>query len=244
LSKKSALFKSEPLFLRCDASIFTSKFASGTEYTWASAATFNSNFKFDFDGSITAKFSGQEDQAKQKYGFSGKANVQYKINRDAESSSLIKSMDRGEAEVVSGTAQCFIFDVAVSSYARSRFTPEFILALLDINATLAKSPEEQFDAYSTFTKNFGTHFLRRAKLGASLSFHRVLNTLSGKGESERKRKNCLKSAMSSCLEGSGDVAGIIDSASGKACVNSDFNLCLGGNTTSSGSSQLTFERVT
>ena len=75
-----------------------------------------------------------------------------------------------KGEVVIATANCFTFDLAIGSFARPKFSANFISALKRLDDALYLSEEKQIETYKTFLQEFGTHYVRKAQFGASLNY--------------------------------------------------------------------------
>jgi hypothetical protein len=89
---------------------------------------------------------------------------------------------------------------------------------------LAGTRQDQIIAYTAFVRNFGTHFIRRAKYGASMSYMKVFSSVSDTTTITNKRKECLVGTAASCRSAGQDAAGV--SGSQKNCINAELDKCL------------------
>jgi hypothetical protein len=63
--------------------------------------------------------------------------------------------------------------VSVAKYARPLFTDNFRNALQFLNESLVLPENEQMARYRAFVMEFGTHYITKTDLGASLFYQKI-----------------------------------------------------------------------
>ena len=81
--------------------------------------------------------------------------------------------------------------------------------------------QKRKDAYVAFAKEFGTHYVKQAEFGASLTFSRVFNSRSESQTTESYRKDCFSRSTSACFG-----VGIPNKAELNTCVTNEHEKCM------------------
>jgi len=198
--------------LRCSGQFHTASYRTTREFSDATIGQFN------------VKNDVERELGKTVNGFTEGSQTKVASSREEVFTDIYQLLAQDRAEVVSTWAFCYTHDIAVTDFARHRFSPDFITALYTIHESLKTNVQDQITAYSEFTRNFGTHFIRRAKLGASLNYFKAFASRSFSNTRSLKRKQCLVGTAAECRNQGVDSGSF--SGSQKTCVNSKLEACL------------------
>jgi len=188
------------------------------------------------------------------------ASAQHSFNRDSSSNSAFKLLTQEKGEIVISQvrnansphrkmsinllkAQCFTHDVSIGKFSRSRFTCDFVNALVTMsNLGRDGRDDEALELYKEFVKSFGTHFMRKAEYGASLTFEKRYRTRSSSTSASEARTSCAKEGFGGCLGGSASAGAA--SLSVKGCYNQKTGGCENGTDASGSANEATEEDIT
>jgi hypothetical protein len=158
------------------------------------------------------------------FGFSAEASAMYAAARNINQSQAVQALkSRNDSNVITAMAACLTHDVSIGFFKRVKFTRDFFFALLFLNHTLERSENEQLKAYSRFTTAFGTHFIRKANTGASMSYQKVFTARSENDSAQKIRADCFTLSAERCI-GSRDFVA-------KTCISTKSRRCAGSSST-------------
>jgi hypothetical protein len=147
--------------LNCKSSLSSKTYHSLSEYQTESTSSMSFELGVSFEASGGA------------FGFSLDASAKFSMNRDTSGSSSAKALADAKGEIIVSKAMCYTHDVSVGKYSRARFTSDFRKGLEALNRTLALSETEQMREYKKFVLYFGTHFIKKTNMGASLRYQKI-----------------------------------------------------------------------
>jgi len=157
-------------------------------------------------------------------GFSFNAEFGFDITRRNEFDFKLGFLRNQSGEIAVSKAECSTHEISIAEFARPRFSSGFVTALYKINESLSQSTQSQLDIYTKFVREYGTHFIKRAKMGASLTYEKMYFTVSSNSSQETRRKNCLGVSISFCI----GFDFFVDAAS----LEGDINICMESETES------------
>jgi hypothetical protein len=172
--------------------------------------------------SISFKNGGSFEENASDFGFIADSSAMYAASRDDTQNKAEQIKENGSDvdEVITAVAKCLTHDVSIGHLKRIKFTRDFIFNLVFLNRTLEKGESDQLKAYSHFTASFGTHFIRKAEMGATMSYKKVF-TASSESNSDRKiRADCFTLSAERCF-----MSGDFVEAIAKSCISSKSKLC-------------------
>jgi len=102
--------------------------------------------------------------------------------------------------------------------------------------------DEAVELYKDFVKTFGTHFMRKAEYGASLTFEKRYKTRSTSTSASSARESCAKEGFGGCLGASASKG--VASVSAKGCYNQKTGGCESGTDAGGSANEATEEDVT
>jgi hypothetical protein len=165
--------------------------------------------------SISFQNDGTFEETASDFGFNNVASsAMYSAARDENSNNAVQAIKSGNGvEVITAVAKCLTYDVSIAFFERKKFTRDFFFGLLFLNRTLEQSESEQLTAYSRFTTAFGTHFIRKADMGASMSFQKVFTTRSKGNSAQKSKKDCFIQSAEKCIR-----EPVFVESTAKACI--------------------------
>jgi hypothetical protein len=168
-----------------------------------------------------------EEASSSGFGFTTEAFAIYAAAReDSKNQSMAVEAIKNNGEVVTAVAKCITHNVSISYLERTKFSSEFIQGLIYLNQTLVMAASLQQHRYSLFTAYFGTHFIRRAEMGASVSVQKVFTQKSDSVTMQRSREQCLsQSAAKGC--------NISNAKEAKDCLSAKLEECTRSSSSSS-----------
>ena len=138
------------------------------------------------------------------FGFTLKASGSYNEATDKQEEAAVRSLAKGDAEVIMATAQCLTHSISLSDYVRPLFTANFIQALESLDSASRSNNSDLMDgAFVRFTLEFGTHFIKRTEMGAELLYERRYNNQEEEIGIRTSRKECVKKGAKASLGGGG-----------------------------------------
>ena len=163
--------------------------------------------------------------AKVKFkGVSASSDFNASFKHEQEESSIHKAFSEQKKEVSTTKAICYTSDMSFSSITRPKFTPMFVNGLTMLNNAVEKDESDQRTAYIHFTKEFGTHYVKKSEFGAGFSMHHIFNSRSTSQYQENNRRECQERSANFCM--SGGIEGAKNSASLKQCAANKHKSCM------------------
>jgi hypothetical protein len=204
----------------CNGEFSSTTYRTVRGYSQGSQATIQHSF------GLSIGFGGGYQNSLAGFGFDINAEFGFDITRRGEFDNKLGFLRNMSGEIVVAKAECSTHEVSIAMFSRPRFSSGFITALFMINASLSENTQKQIDIYTQFVREYGTHFIRRAKLGASLTYEKMFYKVSSSSTQESRRKACLGAAVSTCIgaEFFADAAGL--EANIKVCIEGETEGCI------------------
>jgi hypothetical protein len=214
--------------LHCSANMQTTMVRTVQSFLEKSTSHVTQSSGLEVEASVEGGAEGKNENS--EYGFSAGGSYQYESSRESSNEETLTLLRENRGELLVADIMCFTHDVSISYLSRSRFTPGFLNALHEINASLVESDVQRLRVYERFIDEFGTHFVRKAQLGASLTFTKLFNEKSTSANVERARKECFSNSVGLCFEAEVEATNVskkeVDfGANFKVCMSNEFSVC-------------------
>ncbi len=122
---------------------------------------------------------------------------------EKEEGSTFRALSTGRTEVALARAACFTHDLSVSAQTtRPLFTGDFVRGLENLDGMLRRrrtSEAERRGAYVEFVRHFGTHYVRKAQFGSTVSVERVFRGRSRTEAQMERRRECFAESTNACV---------------------------------------------
>jgi len=175
--------------IHCQVSQVTKVISSYQDYAKQRAGSFkfsgrrssSSNFKIPL---LTLILNYEKKESEQRYS-----------SEDSDFQKNVKFFKDQGGEVYVNQAKCQVYKVEIDEFAKPVFTDGFIRAL-QVLAEEAADPElrKEKDALKRFIDYFGTHYLAKSFLGATLTVESRFDRQSNSQSERNQRKKCIGSA--------------------------------------------------
>jgi hypothetical protein len=204
--------------LQCEAELKTQTYRSVMQYLESSTSNFKFKNAFNFELGIAI--------GTPNFGFKLGVSLSFSAARTSSAKSSLEVLENQQGEIVETRADCITHAVSIGSFARNRFSSDFINGLYVLNSTIDKSVSAQVKAFTDFTRNFGTHYSRKTLMGAGFRYQKIFNERSTSLTQSQERESCMENAFSLCID-----FGLRVSA-GNVRVKVSFKMCLATETAS------------
>lgn len=103
---------------------------------------------------------------------------------------------KSQGEIIEINTECTTYSVALSSNIKPVFTNAFTEALKRLH-TAAKDPDSGVsnETFSNFVREFGTHYMKKMKLGSKIIFQKLFVSKSRDQEEFKRRQECVKNSV-------------------------------------------------
>jgi hypothetical protein len=184
--------------LYCNAQMETRTYRNVVEYLKASSSSYKLGTSQETDVSISGSGESDDESSSKikNFGFSAEASSKHSMARDNNWSSTIQAMAGNTAEIVVSQATCITDTVALGSFGRKRFSPAFMRGLKGMYYGIGT--QYALTNYTLFVKEFGTHYVRKATYGASLTYQKLYLSRSRSQEQQVARETCNRVSSSNC----------------------------------------------
>lgn len=143
------------------------------------------------------------------------------VDDNVQESNIYKFFRETDGEIIQTKVKCITQEVSISSISGAVFTTSFLSALNLLYRTINDPYSSKgYKIYRKFIKSFGTHFLRKTKMGAELIFQKFVTKKETNEVSNIYRRNCIANAARTSVSEHARSAGSISrafSAASKAC---------------------------
>ena len=178
--------------LNCNSDFTMRTINSLEEYD--SERTGSNSFAFSVSVSVSSSFWGVDASASASYARA--------TNSDERAAETV--FEEYNGEIVLAEAICITESVSIADTVRPVFTENFINHLIAMDeASVSDDTTLQRTAVKSFINEFGTHFMKKTKLGAQLTYERRFQTKSETVDEEIERSKCVHQEASASVSASG-----------------------------------------
>ena len=155
------------------------------------------------------------------------ATASTKLKSDSSFNTERKFFSESKGEIYMNRARCEVFEVDILKHLKPAFTSDFILALKELEhaAKHPSSSESQESMKDFFTEQYGTHYMSKVFMGASMTTENRYVGTETSLTLRQKRKNCSDNSYKMSV--GGGVRGLDLSAeyenAAKKCKEGDAN---------------------
>ena len=198
--------------MQCDSDFTMTSFTSMSQYE--SSRTSSTQFSMGASVGVSGSYLG----------FSGSASAAYSRATNSDQQASASVLENYSGEIWQASATCLTHTVSISDSVRPIFTQGFIAHLIKLNdAAISNNGVLKRAAVKNFVMEFGTHYAKTTKLGASMVYERRLSSQSKTTSEKDSRSSCVKNEASAAISASYD--GAFSSASVNAEASASNNDC-------------------